>query len=178
MNINRLIKTSPRRAQQPPKANPLAVFFPSAPRWFSVGLALWLALFLQGCESPPDQTLVKQHIRTIAEALEEKKSSTVLDFIDDDFLSAEGKDKKWAKQMLTFHSLRNQNISASITQLSVTADDQFDDVLHSDFTVLLTGGQGLLPERGQVYRVKIWWRKKSGDWLITRAEWDKPLGGH
>lgn len=177
MNINRQTQRTLNRSQQLPRFDSISACFNPILRWLSAGFVLGLMLFVQGCDSTPDQTLVEQHIRSIAEAIEEKKASTVLDFIDDDFLSAEGKDKKWAKQMLAFHSLRNQKISTSITQINVTTDEQFDDVMHSEFTALLTGGQGLLPERGQVYRVKIWWRKKGGDWLITRAEWDKPLGG-
>ena len=35
----------------------------------------------------------------------------------------------------------------------------------------MTGGRGLLPERGQVFEVFTIWQLDGDDWLLLRADW-------
>ena len=38
--------------------------------------------------------------------------------------------------------------------------------------ILVTGGGGLLPERGQLFAVETHWRRIEGDWMLTEANWE------
>jgi hypothetical protein len=46
------------------------------------------------------------------------------------------------------------------------------DLATASFNLLVTGGGGLLPESGQVFAVETGWYRESGDWLLTRADWE------
>ena len=38
--------------------------------------------------------------------------------------------------------------------------------------VLVTGAQGLIPERAAPYEVRLEWRYVSDDWKLTRLTWE------
>ena len=36
---------------------------------------------------------------------------------------------------------------------------------------LITGGRGIIPERGQLYEISTLWIRDGNDWLLLKAEW-------
>ena len=42
---------------------------------------------------------------------------------------------------------------------------------NAQFQILVTGGGGLLPERGQLFAVKTYWQRIDGDWMLIKADW-------
>ena len=40
------------------------------------------------------------------------------------------------------------------------------------FRLLVTGGEGFLPERGQLFDVSTSWVREGGDWLLLGADWE------
>ena len=42
----------------------------------------------------------------------------------------------------------------------------------AQFGLLVTGGNGLLPDSGQFFNVKTNWVLEDGDWLLSTADWE------
>jgi hypothetical protein len=52
------------------------------------------------------------------------------------------------------------------------------------FRILVTGGGGLLPDRGQLFDVETHWLRDGSDWKLDKADWkavrlpDPPMPGN
>jgi len=44
-----------------------------------------------------------------------------------------------------------------------------------NFTLALSGGQGLMPAQGQIYQVQTGWRLEGDDWILLSATWKPTL---
>jgi hypothetical protein len=42
----------------------------------------------------------------------------------------------------------------------------------ASFRLLITGGNGILPDRGRLFEVQTAWVKEGGKWLLLAAEWE------
>ena len=51
----------------------------------------------------------------------------------------------------------------------------FDQRATVTFTAALSGGEGLLPDRVQVYDVDTGWRLDGGEWKLISAKWKPQL---
>ena len=41
----------------------------------------------------------------------------------------------------------------------------------ANFKILVTGGGGLVPDRGRMFQVETGWVRDGGDWLLDEANW-------
>jgi hypothetical protein len=53
----------------------------------------------------------------------------------------------------------------------ITIALQGSDRATANFTVLITGGEGLLPADGQMEQVRTGWRLNGSKWQMISAEW-------
>ncbi len=65
---------------------------------------------------------------------------------------------------------RHQRLQAQLMPIRV--EPLTASAARANFHVLVTGGQGLIPERGQLYRVVTEWRRHDGAWRLYRADWE------
>jgi len=65
---------------------------------------------------------------------------------------------------------QNQRLEARLFPIRVT-EDGFDQA-SARFKVLVTGGRGFIPERGQVFEVFTIWQHEDGEWQLLRADWE------
>lgn len=132
---------------------------------------LLLGLILLGCaeEDSPEQRLA-QTIEAMQLAVENRERGTFMDYVAEDFVGQRGRyDYRGLDGMIRLHLIRNKSVSASIvsSDLSVTGDRA-----DANIKVLLTGGAGWLPERGQLYDVTTGWREIDGQWTLIQAHWE------
>lgn len=66
----------------------------------------------------------------------------------------------------------NQRIYFQLGPIHVWSDTP--GMADAEFSGLVTGGRGLLPERGQFYQFRTRWVQDGNDWLLIEAEW-KPV---
>jgi hypothetical protein len=64
---------------------------------------------------------------------------------------------------------QNSRLHAQLFPISVAED--WNQQASARFKVLVTGGRGFLPERGQVFDVFTIWQREDGDWFLLRANW-------
>ncbi|MFW2356181.1 hypothetical protein [Hydrogenophaga sp.] len=135
-------------------------------------LFLALTLTLSACGKTDPQAELEAAVQTLQYNLEAKDTSAVIDQLDASFQAQDGLDREWARKTMTLMFLRY----ASVKVIAVTRKSSIDPTAaQSGLTqaqVLVTGAQGLIPERAEPYNVRLEWRRVSDDWKLTRITWE------
>jgi predicted small lipoprotein YifL len=141
-------------------------------RTFLSSLLLALVFTLSACGKADPQAQLEAAVQKLQDNLEAKDTSAVIDQLDASFQAQDGLDREWARKTMTLMFLRY----ASVKVIAVTRKSSIDPTApQSGLTqaqVLVTGAQGLIPERAEPYSVKLEWRYVSDDWKLTRLSWD------
>ncbi len=131
-----------------------------------------LVLGLSGCrEEPPEQAL-RNTIAAMETAAEAHDNDALFEPIAEDFAGSEGMDRQAFRRYVTFTGMRSKSIGVQLGPLEVKLYDQRATV---SFTAALSGGEGLLPSRVQVYDVDTGWRLDDGEWKLISAKWKPQL---
>jgi hypothetical protein len=134
------------------------------------GILLALAV-LAGCGREP--TLEQQIIAAITEMEsygEEGRRGDFMAMVHDAFTGQGGvmtRDEFRLFMILQWN--QNQRLQAQLFPIHVT--DLGQDQASARFRALITGGRGLIPERGQLYEISTVWVLEGGDWLLLNADW-------
>ena len=135
-------------------------------------MLLTLALILSGCSKADPQAQLEAAVQKLQDNLEAKDTSAVIDQLDASFQAQDGLDREWARKTMTLMFLRY----ASVKVIAVTRKSSIDPTAaQSGLTqaqVLVTGAQGLIPERAAPYDVRLEWRRVSDEWKLTRITWE------
>ena len=136
---------------------------------------LALALILSACGKANPQAQLEAAVQKLQNNLEAKDTSAVIDQLDAGFQAQDGldrQDREWARKTMTLMFLRY----ASVKVIAVTRKSSIDPTApQSGLTqaqVLVTGAQGLIPERAAPYEVRLEWRYVSDDWKLNRITWE------
>ena len=140
-------------------------------RWLACSGLILLAA-LAGCK---EETTVQQQVIDAIHAMEalaeEGKRSAFMSRVAADFQGQEGVLTRGEfRTFLVFQWNRNQRLYAQIFTIKV--QDLGAGRANARFKALITGGRGLIPERGQLYSITTAWIEHDGDWLLTRADWE------
>lgn len=148
------------------------------PRWTGKRVGYWLACLLAslclsvtGCSKPLPEQALRESIGKLEQAALKKDSSEFFEFFAEDFSGSDGLDRESFRRYVQLVWLQNKDIGVQMGPLDVKL---MDDRATVDFTVALSGGQGLLPDRGQIYQVQTGWRREGDDWRLISATW-KPV---
>jgi hypothetical protein len=141
-------------------------------RTFLSSLLLALVFGLSACGQADPQAQLEAAVQKLQDNLEAKDTSAVIDQLDASFQAQDGLDREWARKTMTLMFLRY----ASVKVIAVTRKSSIDPTAaQSGLTqaqVLVTGAQGLIPERAAPYDVRLEWRRVSDDWKLTRITWE------
>ena len=131
-----------------------------------------LLLNLSACGSDPDLEAIREGIRNISVAAENHDTQGVVDYIDNSYQGV-GANLQGVTELLQRHFSANKNINLIISNIEIKiADDR--QTAKVDIRVLMTGGEGNLPERGRLSAIKSRWGKLDGEWKVIDAAW-KPV---
>src|SRR5690606_20409980 len=123
---------------------------------FVAGVSLSVTGLLAGCAGDPPEQAVRHRVEAMQAAIDARDAGAIADLL----------------AAAVF--LRHRDVGAALGPVDVELRGDSDAVAR--FTVLATGGSGgLLPERGQVYRVETGWRRIDGDWKLLNANWTPTL---
>ncbi len=101
-----------------------------------------------------------------------KDSDRFFGHFAEDFAGSEGMDRDNFRRYVQLIWLRHKDIGVQMGPLDVKMLDQRATV---NFTVALSGGQGLIPEQGQIYQVQTGWRLDGDEWVLISATWKPAL---
>jgi hypothetical protein len=132
-----------------------------------------LALTLSGCHRTPDETRVREAIAAMAQAAEAGSASNVGKPLSEDFDGNGGSlDRPKLTGMVRLLALRGDHVGVTMGPVSI---DRRGERMVATFTVTLSSGGKLLPDRLGVYRVESAWRQEDGDWRCYTATWERVM---
>jgi len=144
------------------------------PEVYRLANYLVIVLFLAACDGTPDEEQIAQRIDAMQAAVEAKNFTAIRDYLHDDFVANRRMDAGEVRRLLQVYSMRHRTIGVTIIDRETTMDRAFYDRAESTLSVVITGSSGLLPSDGSIRTVKLAWTKESGEWLVTRADWQFP----
>ena len=136
--------------------------------------AILAAACLGGCAAPeaPDQA-VRDAVAQLQGDIDRRDTDAVLSVLAEDFAGRDGMDRRGARALAAGAFLRYRSVRVRLGQVEVTV--QGETRANADFTAVLTGGTGVLPESAQVYDVRTGWRREEDEWFLVSADWTPRL---
>jgi len=138
----------------------------------ATAFALALALVLPACKHAPPEQALRETIAKMQEAGEKGDVKALFEPIAEDFSGSEGMDRTTFKRYVTLMRMRQKDVGATIGPMDIKL---FGDRATANFTLGITGGNGLLPDQAQAYEVETGWRLEGDDWKLISAKWKAKL---
>lgn len=136
----------------------------------------WLAsapLWLLACGKPDDpQAVLEAAVQRLQAALEGKEVDDVLAMLDLRFRAQDELDAEWARKTMALVFLRFNRVRV----IAVNAQSRIDEgsggrVGRTTAQVLVTGAQGMIPERAEPYSLELVWWREGDDWKLRDLRW-------
>jgi hypothetical protein len=142
----------------------------AAMRWaFAVVLS---TLLLAGCreELSVEQQVIAS-LEHMEQSAEEGRHLDFMSYVADDFSGQYGgMDRREFHRFMIFQMSENRRLHAQFFPIHVKETGEGQASAH--FNILVTGGGGLLPDRGQLFEVETDWSRDGNDWLLSKADWE------
>ncbi len=135
--------------------------------------AMVLVAGLQACSQPqtPEQQIIGV-IRDMEALIENGERRPFMNHVDETFHGQGGYfDHPRLNAWLIIQFRRNYRLRAQLFPISVRVTDEISAI--ASFNALVTGGKGLLPERGQMLAITTEWRRTDGEWRLIAAQWQE-----
>lgn len=131
------------------------------------------ALSLLACGQPDDpQATLEAAVRRLQDALEAKDTDAVLDLLDTKFRAQDELDREWARKTMALMFLRYRQVKVIAVSRSSRVDPASDRIGRTEAQVLVTGAQGLIPERASPYALRLEWWREGDDWKLRDLRWE------
>lgn len=134
-----------------------------------------VALLLTGCGGPPSvETRINESLDQMESHGEAGERGAFMAYLAEDFSGQHGAfDRETFGQYLVLQWSQYRRLYVQRLPAKIVATGP--ESASASFRTLVTGGQGLLPERGQLFDVETQWALEDGDWLLVRANWEPVL---
>lgn len=141
-------------------------------RPFLVTVLLMFSLAVTACSRADPQTALEAAVQKLQKNLEAKDTSAVMKQLDPSFQAQAEFDSEWARKTMTLLFLRYANVKViAVSQKSgINPASQKPGV--TEAKVLVTGAQGLIPERAEPFDVRLEWKLVSGEWKLAAIRWE------
>lgn len=114
---------------------------------------------------------IRANINAVQQAVEDKDTGEVLDFVTEQFLGNGRIDKQGLRALMLAYYLRHKNINVVVTRMDIEVSPYDPYSAKMQGAVVLTGTDHLLPENGRLVNVSGEWQKYGDDWLLARLDW-------
>ena len=149
---------------------------PSSFSSFSLTRRRWLSIAgasaLVACSKSDPQARLDAAVEDLQAAIESRDTGDVMDLLDANFRGSGNLEPESARRLLTATFLRYQNIRVVALARSNTIDPTAPTLARTQAQVIVTGAQGLIPERAEPYAVNLEWRLVDGDWKLSDLRWE------
>jgi hypothetical protein len=134
-------------------------------------MILAVCLGLAGCgPSGTVEEQIEANIAAMEAAGEAGERGAFMDHVADGFEAQEGRMTREDFRRFLFLQL-NQQRRLRAQLFPITVETRGPNLAEARFSVLLTGGGGLIPDEGELFSVRTEWVLEGGDWLLWRADW-------
>ncbi len=142
-------------------------------RTASIVLLSSAAIGLLACGKPDDpQDALEAAVQRLQDALEAKDADAVMDLLDPRFRAQDELDREWARKTMTLMFLRYAQVQVIAVTRNSRVDEAGGQTGRTEAQVLVTGAQGLIPERAAPYRLELQWWRDGDDWLLRDLRWE------
>lgn len=136
----------------------------------------WLmavSLALLACGKPDDpQAALEAAVQRLQDALEARQTGDVMAMLDSRFRAQDELDAEWARQTMALVFLRFRQVRViAVNRQSRIEEGSGGRVGRSTAQVLVTGAQGLVPERAEPYTLELVWWREGDDWKLRDLRW-------
>jgi len=128
---------------------------------------------LAACGKDDPQAKLEAAVKALQAAIEARDTGDVMDLLDEHFQGSGNLDRDGTRRMLTATFLRFKSIKVIAMSSQARVDPQTPTLGRVEAQVLVTGAQGLIPERAEPYGVRMEWRLVGGDWKLGDLRWDE-----
>ena len=138
---------------------------------FVLNLSL-VALLLVACgdELSTEQQIIAT-LRNMEYAAEEGEHFEFMGYLAESFSAQQDSmNRREFHRFMIFQINQNRRLQAQFFPIYV--QEAGIDMATAQFQILVTGGGGLLPDRGQLFAVQTQWQRLDGDWLLSEANWE------
>lgn len=134
--------------------------------------ALLSVALLGGCSKQDPGSALEAAATALEQGISKRQPKAVMKLLHQDFTGSHGMDRQAAHQQMLALFLRYQNIGVLVVNRQCQLDKGFYDRGHCSARVGISGAQGLIPERAELYRVDTTWQLQGGDWQLLKLEWE------
>jgi hypothetical protein len=135
-------------------------------------LAAVLTCVAAACSQP--LSVEQQVIATIREmesSIENGERGDFMARVDENFIGQDAVMTRDQLNALVFYQL-NQHEQIQVQFMPIYITPTEPGKAEGRFDVLLTGGQGWLPDSGQVFSFVTGWHQEGDEWLLRSANWE------
>lgn len=141
--------------------------------WIALLAAVLIGASLAACQRAPDEAQVRDAVAAATQAAEAGSASDLGALLTDDFDGNAGElDRRDLLRMVAGLALRGERVGATTGPVEV---ERRGDRFVARFSVTLTSGGRVLPDRLGVYRVEADWRRDGRHWRCYTATWTRTL---
>lgn len=139
-------------------------------RHCAAAATLAMLLLVAACGRSDPEHALRASLADLQQAVEARDASGVARHLAEDFIGPGGMDRDGARRMAALHFLRHRQVGVHVPgPIGISLQEAHAQVT---FTAALTGGgERLLPDAGQLYRIESGWRLEGADWRMTSIEW-------
>ncbi len=141
---------------------------PAASRRVVAGLLVLVAVLSAGCSRPPPEEALRETIAAMAAAAEARDADALAEHVAVDFAGPGGMDRDGLRRTAALIWLRSRAVGVTLGPLEVEVTGEH---ARAGFSAATRGGEGLLPDSANLYRVETAWRIEGGEWRLISAEW-------
>ena len=135
-------------------------------------VTLLLIALLAGCSKQDPESALKAAATALEQGISQRQPKAVMQLLHQDFNGRHGLDRKTAHQQMLALFLRYKNIGVLVVNRQCQLDKGFYDRGHCSARVGISGAQGLIPERAELYRVNSTWQLQGKNWLLLELDWE------
>lgn len=141
-------------------------------RWLFPWVLLVGALLLAACSKDDPLVRLEAAVQQLQDNLEAKNSRAVIGQLDARFRAQDDFDAQWARQTMLVLFNRYANVKVIAVGRKTRLDPGSALTGYTEAQVLVTGAQGLIPERAAPYTVQMEWRRDGDDWKLYDLKWE------
>jgi len=109
-------------------------------------------------------------LRNMEYAAEDGQHLSFMAYVADSFSGQQGSmDRREFHRFMIFQINQNRRLQGQFFPIYVKEVDE--NTASAQFKLLVTGGAGLLPDKGQLFEVETQWQRDGSDWLLNEAAW-------
>jgi hypothetical protein len=143
------------------------------PMWQRRSWLMVAPLWLLACGKSDDpQAALEAAAQRLQEALEARQTGDVMAMLDARFRAQDGLDAEWARKTMALVFLRFAQVRViAVNRQSRIEEGSSGQVGRTIAQVLVTGAQGLVPERVEPYALELVWWREGDDWKLRDLRW-------